>query len=75
MTHARESKVPDWVRLQSQPPPGPFDSSALTWDKQMAGRRGQPQHETSFAVFAVERLQDYIDGESPHGLAPVRPEF
>ena len=62
MTHARESKVPDWVLQLTQPPPGPFDSSALKWGKQMAGRRGRLQHETSFAVIAVDRLQDYIDG-------------
>ena len=65
MTHARESQVPSWVRLLLQPPPGPFDSSVLTWDKQMAGRRGQQQHETRIAVILADRLHDYIDG-APH---------
>ena len=67
MTHARESRLPDWIALLSQPPPGPFDSSVLTWDKQLAGRRGQQQHETSIAVILADRLQDFIDG------APRRP--
>ena len=72
MTHARGSKLPDWPLQLSQPPPppsGPFDSSALIWGKQMAGRRGQTQHETSFAVISVERLEDLIDGPLPAGPA------
>ena len=62
MTHARESKVPEWVHSLSQPPPGAFDSSAITWGKHMAGKRGQQQHETSCAVILADRLHDYIDG-------------
>ncbi len=69
MTHARESQTPKWVALLSQPPPGPYDSSALTWGRQMAGSRGQTQHEASFAVICEERLQDFIDGKLPGGTA------
>jgi len=35
----------------------------------MAGRRGQTQHEASFAVIYVERMADFIDGALPDGPA------